>query len=168
MAFVEGLLWATSSGDWNRQRTGSNSSSNFAYGEDLLEVSSGTLNYYLNGAPIYTSTMTPTDLYPYINSYQTGSDVTINADYTTTKSITFTINDYATVNVPNSGWGLNDNTNLDGWQGLNASFSLDDGKYWVYEAGQKTTPQSFTPVDGDTWTLAWETAPVTARIFTYV
>ena len=171
MVFETGALWNATSGDWNRQRTGSNDSSNFAYGEDLLEVSSGTLKYYFNGALVYTSTMSPVDLYPYITYYDSSGDVTINDDYTTTKRIDFTINDYGS-SANNSGLGLNNNILQDGWQGLNGSFSFDEGKYWVYETlpvpERKTDKLTFTPSAGDVWSLAWEAAPETARIFTYV
>ena len=154
MAFVNGDKWTGSTGTWNRQRSGSNSSSNFAYGEDLLEASIGPLEYYYNDALIYTSSMAPADLYPYITYYDSSGDVTINADYNTTKRIDFTINAYGS-NSNNSGLGLNDNTSQDGWQGLNGSFSFDEGKYWVYEGSRKTDKLTFTPTPGDVFSLRW-------------
>ena len=167
MVFNTGALWNATSGDWNRQRTGSNSSSNFAYGTEIMEVSSGTLKYYFNDALVYTSSMTPVDLYPYITYYDSSGDVTINDDYTTTKRIDFTINDFGS-SYNNSGLGLNDNILQDGWQGLNGSFSFDEGKYWVYEGERKTDKLSFTPANGDVWSLAWEGAPASAKTLCYV
>ena len=163
MTFANGNQFTTSSGDWNRKRTGANGTSSFAYGTEITPTIT-TLNYYLNDSLVHTGT---TDislpLYPLINSYETDRDVTINADYTTTNRIDFTINEYGSA-PSNSGWGLNYATALIGWQDLNACFSFDtvagNSQYWIREEGSTvSTPTSFTPSDGDVWSLRW---PVTS------
>ena len=160
MTFLNGDDFESSSGDWNRERTGANTSSNFAYGSTITDTV-GIISYYYNDALVYTSlTDMAFGLYPYITYYDNAGDITINSDYIASKRIDFTINDYGS-SYNNSGLGLNDNTNQDGWQGLNASFSFDEGKYWVYETlptpERKTDKIDFTPANGDVWSLRWGT-----------
>ena len=170
MVFENGTRWGTTSGDWNRERTDFNTSGNFAYAEDKLEASSGSLKYYINDVSIYdTSTATPTDLYPFVNYYENNASVTINADYNTTKRIDFTLNNVESAGISNTGFGLNSVNTATGWTHITNVVAFDAGEYQVREGYViKVAPTSITMSDGDVISLAWESAPATAKMFCYV
>jgi len=170
MTFLNGNNWDDSTGDWNRQRSSSNTTNNFAYAGDKLEASSGSLKYYINDVSIYdTSAATPTDLYPFVNFYEDDASITINADYNTTKRIDFTLNNVDTTGISNTGFGLNSVNTLTGWTLITNVIAFDAGEWQIREGYVlKAGPTTYAPSNGDVISLAWESAPETARIFTYV
>ena len=168
MVFSNGQNWATSSGDWNRQLSTADAT-NWAYGSDKLESPDpGTLTYHLNdGDPIYTSELTAGDLYPYCAAAKTPTNININDDYNTTKRIDFTVSSYPS-NVSAMGLGLSSVNTVLLWDRLTAQFAFDStggGSIQQYKIMEnfvsKTDYVTFTPSDGDVWSIRWSGAAAT-------
>ena len=164
MVFSNGYAWATSTGDWNRQLSISDAD-NWAYGSDKLSSPTGELKYYLNDALIYTSEISPTDLYPYCAADNTPTNIDINANYDTSKQIDFTITAYPS-NVSGMGVGLNSVNTFTPWEHFTAQFALDslggNMRYKIKEGTvDKTSYVIFTPVDGDVFSLRWASETTT-------
>ena len=163
MVFSNGLNWSTSTGDWNREMSASDGSSNFAYGsEKLVPAAESILKYYFNDSLIYTSELTVADLYPYTRSYEEERSVTINADYVSSTNLDFTMTDWHYPPLSGTGVGLNSVNTLTNWDALTAQFAFDATggqtifQYKVREGGvDKTSYVPFTPANGDKFSLRW-------------
>ena len=170
MVFSNGYAWATSSGDWNRELSIADAA-NWAYGSDKLSSPTGELKYYYNDALIYTSEMSPTDLYPYCTASNQTTEIDINANYNTSKRIDFTCTELPS-NIGAMGMGLNSVNTVTDWHKFSAQFALDStgggsiNQYKIRENNvDKTSYVTFSPSNGDVFSLRWAAvAAQTARL----
>jgi len=160
MVLSNGAAWTVSPSN-KGTRSNTNTTSNFMYGDDSTPTGT-TIKYYLNDVLKYTSTVVSATVYPQIQSYIKDSVVSINADWVSSKSITFTVDDYNTQPSLGQtiGLGFDASQSKQDWDQLDFSFTAFSGSVdptdvtvRVQESGSIKWTDTMTPVNGDTFKI---------------